>query len=209
MNSFRRLISVLISPQAWATFYSMRIPGPTSAQVKAKLESHLHTENCYRTECKRQRSQVPPNLASSKGSGVPRHPGLTPPGTWSLAPVRCLPRTFLSSPPLPLLTWALYHQHHSGLRFRIRFWICYLINFRFQLHTEGSDSAAKCGRITYTHKLNFRHNGFETISSCLNVQETVNLVDQKEDFTILKHCRGFVLRKICKLRQVASQLGEN
>nr|KAF6355133.1 hypothetical protein mMyoMyo1_011332 [Myotis myotis] len=109
---------------AGATFYSIRIPGPTSAQVKAKLESHLHSENCYRTECKRQKSQVPPNLASSKGSGVPRHPGLTSPGTWSLAPMWCLPRTFLCSPPLPLLTWALYLQLHSGLRLRIRFWIC-------------------------------------------------------------------------------------
>lgn len=48
----------------WATFYSIRILGPTSEQVKAKLEStsteNCKTENCYRTECKRQRALTLP-----------------------------------------------------------------------------------------------------------------------------------------------------
>lgn len=47
-----------------------------------------------------------PNLASFKGSGVPRHLSLTPPGTWSLAPVRAvlaLDSSQLPSPPLPFL----------------------------------------------------------------------------------------------------------
>lgn len=154
-----------------------------------------------------RKAKSPPTLPLPKAQVSPGTPvsRLLEPGLWPpCGAAQDFP--WLPSPPPPDLGSVSSTPFRPAIENQV---LDLLLNFRFQLHTEGSDSAAKGGRITYTRKLHFLHDGFETIPSCLNDQETVNLADQKEDFTILKHCCGFVLRKICKLRQVASQLEEN